>query len=68
MVSLLNEARLNAGQPVMGFFSPFLCKNAAAVKESVLGLGIAELAETRFAGGYPAFHNHIEPYLAVWTS
>jgi hypothetical protein len=30
---------------------------------------IAELAETetRFAGGYPAFHNHIEPYLAVWT-
>jgi hypothetical protein len=25
----------------------------------------AELAETRLAGGYPAFHGHIEPYLAV---
>jgi hypothetical protein len=29
---------------------------------------IAELAETRFAGGYPAFGGYIEPYLAVWPS
>jgi tripeptidyl-peptidase-1 len=30
MVSLLNEARLNAGKPAMGFLNPFLYKNADA--------------------------------------
>ena len=29
---------------------------------------IAELTETRLAGGYPAFGSYIEPYLAVWPS
>ena len=29
MVSLLNEARLNAGKPAMGFLNPFLYKNQA---------------------------------------
>ena len=28
LVSLLNEARLNANKPVMGFLNPFLYKSA----------------------------------------
>jgi hypothetical protein len=29
---------------------------------------IYHIAETRLAGGYPAFGSYIEPYLAVWPS
>jgi len=37
MVSLLNEARLNAGKPAMGFLNPFLYKNADAFTDVLLG-------------------------------
>ena len=37
MVSLLNEARLNAAKPAMGFLNPFLYKNADAFTDVVLG-------------------------------
>jgi subtilase family serine protease len=37
MVSLLNEARLNAGKPAMGFLNPFLYKNADAFTDVVKG-------------------------------
>ena len=37
MMSLLNEARLNAGRPPMGFLNPFLYKNAAAFTDVTKG-------------------------------
>merc|ERR1711934_1202644 len=37
MVALLNEARLNANKPAMGFLNPFLYKNAGAFTDVVLG-------------------------------
>ena len=37
IVSLLNEARIVAGKPVMGFLNPFLYKNADAFTDVVLG-------------------------------
>ena len=37
LVSLLNEARLTAGKPAMGFLNPFLYKNEAAFFDVVLG-------------------------------
>jgi tripeptidyl-peptidase-1 len=37
MVSLLNEARLNARKPPMGFLNPFLYKNADAFTDVVKG-------------------------------
>jgi subtilase family serine protease len=37
MVSLLNEARLNAGKPAMGFLNPFLYKNADAFTDVTKG-------------------------------
>jgi tripeptidyl-peptidase-1 len=37
MVSLLNEARLNAGKPAMGFLNPFLYTNADAFTDVVKG-------------------------------
>lgn len=37
MVSLLNDARLAAGRPPMGFLNPFLYQNAAAFLDIVHG-------------------------------
>ena len=37
MVSMLNEARLQAGKPQMGFLNPFLYKNEAAFTDVVAG-------------------------------
>jgi subtilase family serine protease len=37
MISLINEARIVAGKPVMGFLNPFLYKNADAFTDVVLG-------------------------------
>jgi len=37
LVSLLNEARLNANKPVMGFLNPFLYKNADAFNDVTAG-------------------------------
>jgi hypothetical protein len=37
MVSLLNEARLNAGKPAMGFLNPFLYANANAFTDVTKG-------------------------------
>jgi hypothetical protein len=37
MVSLLNEARLNAGKPAMGFLNPFLYTNPTAFTDVVHG-------------------------------
>ena len=37
MMSLLNDARLQAGKPVMGFLNPFLYKNADAFTDITAG-------------------------------
>ena len=37
MVALLNEARLNAGKPAMGFLNPFLYANPDAFFDVVKG-------------------------------
>jgi tripeptidyl-peptidase-1 len=37
MISLLNEARLNAGKPAMGFLNPFLYENADCFTDVTLG-------------------------------
>jgi hypothetical protein len=37
LVSLLNEARLDAGKPAMGFLNPFLYKNEAAFFDVTVG-------------------------------
>jgi hypothetical protein len=37
MVSLLNEARIKAGKPAMGFLNPFLYANADAFTDIVMG-------------------------------
>ena len=54
MMSLLNEARLNAGRPAMGFLNPFLYKNAAAFTDVTKGsnkIGRGESARhTRMTG------------------
>jgi tripeptidyl-peptidase-1 len=37
MVSLLNEARLNAGKPAMGFLNPFLYAHPTAFTDVTKG-------------------------------
>jgi tripeptidyl-peptidase-1 len=37
MISLINDARLNAGRPPMGFLNPFLYQNQAAVLDVTRG-------------------------------
>ena len=37
MISLLNEARLNAGKPAMGFLNPFLYSNPGAFVDVTVG-------------------------------
>jgi len=37
LVSLLNEARIQAGKPAMGYLNPFLYQNADAFRDVILG-------------------------------
>merc|ERR1712070_450450 len=37
LISLINEARLNAGKPAMGFLNPFLYKNEDAFTDVTVG-------------------------------
>jgi tripeptidyl-peptidase-1 len=52
MMSLLNEARLNAGKPAMGFLNPFLYKNADAFTDVVLGSNKIDRGGTPLPYGY----------------
>jgi len=53
-VSLLNEARLAAGKPAMGYLNPFLYQNAAAFRDVTVGTNAIGRGTGPIRYGYPA--------------
>ena len=54
MVSLLNEARLQAGMPALGFLNPWIYKNADAFTDVVLGTNAIGRGDYPLDYGYNA--------------
>jgi hypothetical protein len=53
-VSLLNEARIAAGKPPMGYLNPFLYQNAAAFRDVTVGTNAIGRGTGPIPYGYPA--------------
>merc|ERR1712151_1201771 len=52
-VSLLNEARLKAGKPAMGYLNPFLYQNPGAFRDVTVGTNAISRQGTPFQYGFP---------------
>lgn len=52
MVSLINEARIAAGKPTMGFLNPFLYQNEEDFNDIVVGDNLISRYGSRFQYGY----------------
>jgi len=52
-VSLLNEARLKAGKPAMGYLNPFLYQNPGAFRDVTVGTNAISRDGTPFQYGFP---------------
>merc|ERR1712113_680123 len=52
-VSLLNEMRLKAGKPAMGYLNPFLYQNAAAFRDVTVGTNAIDRSGFVLDYGFP---------------